>query len=193
MKHENYRNEINWSFLAHALIEFRNLNYEYIEVPWYINKMYTDYTFNSNNTFLLKYNNHLVGSAEQSFIYYILTNQIPYGKYCSITPCFRDEPILDDLHHKTFMKLELMYFYPNVKIENIFSMMDDVKNVYKKLFNISLDVVNITDKTYDLYFNGIEIGSYGIREVTNYSILYGTGLAEPRFSYLLNKGKINEN
>jgi hypothetical protein len=46
-----------------------------------------------------------------------------------------------------------------------------------------------TDVGYDLEINGIEVGSYGRREVGDFTWVYGTGLALPRFSQALNRGK----
>lgn len=37
----------------------------------------------------------------------------------------------------------------------------------------------------DIVFRGIELGSYGIREHKYLKWVYGTGLAEPRFSNVL--------
>ena len=39
-----------------------------------------------------------------------------------------------------------------------------------------------TPEGYDIELYGIEIGSYGIRRVRGFSWIYGTMLAEPRFS-----------
>ena len=43
--------------------------------------------------------------------------------------------------------------------------------------------------TYDIVDlkNGIELGSYGIRQFKDYKWIFATGLAEPRFSKILSK------
>ena len=51
----------------------------------------------------------------------------------------------------------------------------------------SVDVVP-TKEGYDLMINGIEVGSYGLRMGNGYEWVYGTGLAEPRFSVAINTG-----
>lgn len=43
------------------------------------------------------------------------------------------------------------------------------------------------DYGYDLLLSGIEVGSYGFREYKNNKWIYGTGLAEPRFSQAFEK------
>jgi hypothetical protein len=44
-----------------------------------------------------------------------------------------------------------------------------------------LKIVTTSDG-YDIEYNGVEIGSYGIRKTSFLEWIYGTGLAEPRFS-----------
>ena len=48
-----------------------------------------------------------MASAEQSFLELFLNKKIEYGRYCGITPCFRDETV-DYLHNNFFMKVELI-------------------------------------------------------------------------------------
>jgi hypothetical protein len=49
-------------------------------------------------------------------------------------------------------------------------------------------IINVDSTQRDIVTpDGIELGSYGIRTVGNVSFAYGTGLAEPRFSYAINK------
>ena len=49
-----------------------------------------------------------------------------------------------------------------------------------------------TDEGYDIVLNGIEVGSYGIRQHENLRWIYGTGIAEPRFSTALKIGAEND-
>jgi hypothetical protein len=39
----------------------------------------------------------------------------------------------------------------------------------------------------DINFNGIEVGSYGIREFEGFKWVYGTGAAEPRLSQAIGR------
>ena len=44
-----------------------------------------------------------------------------------------------------------------------------------------------SDESYDIESNGIELGSYGIRQHENITWVYGTGLAEPRLSIAIKR------
>jgi hypothetical protein len=44
-----------------------------------------------------------------------------------------------------------------------------------------------SDESYDIECNGVELGSYGVRHFENIDWIYGTGLAEPRLSTVMNK------
>jgi hypothetical protein len=59
--------------------------------------------------------------------------------------------------------------------------MSDAKHVLSNLTHKRIDVMS-TDEGADLMIDGIEIGSYGIRTYNAITWVYGTGLAEPRFS-----------
>jgi hypothetical protein len=59
--------------------------------------------------------------------------------------------------------------------------MNDARYVLSQ-FSKKAIVVQPTDDCMDLTINGIEVGSYGKREFKNIKWIYGTGLAEPRFS-----------
>jgi len=58
----------------------------------------------------------------------------------------------------------------------------------EKLLNVRL-LLSRTAIGWDLNLYGQEIGSYGIRKLGGHHWVYGTGLAEPRFSTLVQMGK----
>jgi hypothetical protein len=111
----------------------------------------------------------------------------------AVTPCFRNEPF-DQWHSKYFMKLELFTLYDeaDVPVEaHITKMVGVAKRVLEYVGGKSLEI-EMTDQwksdptaigpTFDLTYKGIEIGSYGARRCEFCSWIYGTGIAEPRFS-----------
>jgi hypothetical protein len=124
----------------------------------------------------------LIGSGEQSFISNF--NKL-YGKYQTCTPCFRMEQDFTDLNKMQFMKIEL-FRNDIISNEALFKMMDCVKDVMTAEFNVDPIIVKTGPESWDININGIEVGSYGRRSIkhndVNYTFLYGTGLAEPRFS-----------
>jgi hypothetical protein len=149
-----------------------------------------------------------VASAEQSFIQMqmdaIAAGTRIGGNYCAITPCFRNESVLDDLHHPYFMKLELIVW--NGGIRDLTGMLDIAREwlgrehpgdhpgddlLTSVVPNNDPDPLSVT-QAYDIstVLTGIELGSYGIRmhdKVGRWA--YGTGLAEPRYSLALEREK----
>ena len=188
------RKNIDWSVINSAINYYKFHGYEYIEVPWWVSKdtlMITcpdeNYAFNTGDQFL-------VGSAEQAFLHLDSQNKIDREKYyVACTPCFRNEVENDDYHHKTFMKVELFIgFSVNQKtdeelmeIKNKF--INDAYEFFKKYLELFYTEFNIeivdTPAGQDIMLNGIELGSYGIRSHGDLIWIYGTGVAEPRFSF----------
>jgi hypothetical protein len=126
------------------------------------------------------------------------------GSFCALTPCFRNEPVLDDLHQPYFMKLELITWDGN---EADMSRMIQLARIWyesehpgdhpgddlqiRVVENNDSDHLSVT-QAYDIVtaYTGIELGSYGIREHAKVGRwVYGTGLAEPRYSVALEAEK----
>lgn len=177
---------INWSLFPLAINEYAKLGYTYIDVPWLVDKEAIDATIPAwAKAFSLDLDSNekfLVGSAEQSFIYLALKNELPSGKYMALTPCYRDDKV-DLLHQKYFMKLELIDIarLHRSTVTSYPGIMNDARNVLSQFTKKSI-VFQPTDDGCDLTLNGIEIGSYGFRIYEGIKWNYGTGLAEPRFS-----------
>lgn len=195
----------SWENLSQALQQFKIYGFKYIDVPWIIPKIYTKATCkNRDDVFVTQYGD-LVGSAEQSFIYLASENKIDINneKYCSISPCFRNEKITSKTTRKNFMKLELIHFIFLEKEQikkRVFKLIELVKKFYQFHFDLCCSIIE-TDEGFDLCYDNfgkskiLELGSYGYREVCFHdekriSWIYGTGIAEPRFSIAL---KMKEN
>ena len=109
----------------------------------------------------------------------------------------------DATHTKYFMKLELIN-YSTVSTQSVDSIDHDVyKMVEQALIFFRLHapqsnkvtvetIANTQFPAYDILYDGIEIGSYGYRECMFCNWIYGTGLAEPRFSRLVNMDSIRQ-
>ena len=115
---------------------------------------------------------------------------VHYGRYQTITPCMRDNPF-DETHTKYFMKLELIDYMPDHILrpcfeEFIFMTMEDAIyawcTILEKVSYKKFKKVKINDTSWDIEYDGIELGSYGFRSCSFCSWIYGTGIAEPRFS-----------
>ena len=136
---------------------------------------------------------YLVGSAEQSFIHLDSIGELGNGKFVACTPCFRNEDYIDELHQRSFMKVEL-YRNDTANPDDLAGFIDEVVCFYRTRLNRSnpeafkkLVVRKFSDGTADLELGGIEIGSYGVRSYGDTHWMYGTAIAEPRFSTALAK------
>ena len=164
---------------------FNSKGYIQIEVPWIISSKASMTTSPSiqhvYHADLVR--EHFIGSAEQGFIQ-LIYDQSPKLKpdeyYFAISPCFRrDKP--DELHSRWFMKLELFALLPNMRGNDVVAHFKrDAATLHKFLFDVDMEFA----ANGDLEFNGIEYGSYGIREIGKQSYVYGTGLALPRAQLL---------
>lgn len=168
--------------LIEAIKFYQNHNIEYIDVPWDVSPEISALTKPANcKDFYLEKDTVLVASAEQSFLQ--VYDQLHDTKiYMALTPCFRDEPNIDEFHQKYFMKLELftkdaMRYYDVVCYAEEFFRLQLMAMPHREYEN---------QLTVDLKLKHIELGSYGVRQLNNGMIyVYGTGLAEPRFQQAL--------
>lgn len=202
--------QIDWGLLAKAKDFYSRRGYKYVEVPWIVRQEITELTIPKTALpFAVDNYGDLVGSAEQAFVQMKIDKLISEGKYQTITPCFRDD-VVDELHQKHFMKLELIDF--RTKQVSYGEILNDANDFFKLNLGLLMpagaeggkikveDVgprqkdINFYAKWLDgFWFNPIELGSYGARKIEHngntYSWNYGTGLAEPRFSSVKNLGK----
>lgn len=172
---------------------FSKRGYKSIDVPWMVTKPVLDCTNPGKNNLMVEGKNKgLIASGESGFLYLLTKGYLPCGKYQTITPCFREEEI-DFFHRKQFLKLELIIVLKNEKnpkdcLDNMvaealgnFSGLCNDKPVVKQV-EIDTDRWVKEEHLVDILMNGKEIGSYGIRHYEHLSWVFGTGLAEPRFS-----------
>lgn len=194
---------IDYKLLGEAQSYYSKFGYNYIEVPWMVSANCDNITKPAGvKEMKIEYNGkHIIASGEQGFLYLRMKGYINDGRYQTITPCFRNEA-QDNIHQKMFMKCELIEFVPiGMDMDELKAKMDDVaKDAYaffeihakdpRKLDYTAFDEIfppvtkslcrNLCQR--DIVYKGFEIGSYGIREYNDIAWIYGTGLAEPRFS-----------
>ena len=199
---------INYANLLQAMEMYRQYGYRYIEVPWTVPNaiaLRTAPDWVIDPLIKLENGKSLIASGEQGFLQLLSEGSLPIGDYQTITPCFRDD-IIDDMHCKQFMKLELISVV-NLEIndESVNAAILRIVNNAKQVFNkigikhemqttsiISSDIEDYQIDIEAVLNNGketIELGSYGVRETAYAKWIYGTGLAEPRFTRVLNKLK----
>lgn len=173
----------NWHNLTRSLDWYTQHGFTYLEVPWVVPSHITKITFDGTTENSIK-SGDLVGSSEQSFLYLHALGKLPPGKYCALTPCFRTEPVINETHRPYFMKLELI-ITDDVTDDNLKKMIVLCAECFGELSGQYPSFVP-TPYGYDIELNGIEVGSYGIRTHNDFSWIYGTGIAEPRFSVACN-------
>lgn len=157
----------------------------YKHIPWLVEENISNITKPQNRNNFYVRDKVLVASAEQSFITLLKNQDVGLGYYIGLSPCFRDEDDINNLHNNYFMKSEL-FITENVNSNNL----QNVINHALEFFNqyIKCEVIKINDLSYDIIDskNKLELGSYGIRMHNNYMWIYGTGCAEPRLTKLIN-------
>jgi len=187
---------IDYSILYESNLFYEQAGFKRIESPWTVTKEISNITKPENaiDYEIIGKNKVLVASGEQSFLYLYLKGFIPLGKYQTITPCFRDE-IFDYLHTKYFMKNELI-ITDKVDKQNLMFVINEAKKFFAPYLNIKEEELITLDTTidsnfpsYDILYKNVELGSYGIRSCKFLKWIYGTGVAEPRFSNLIKEIK----
>lgn len=188
--------EIDYRLLSFAIDHYKRLNYQNVETPWIVDyeniietapsrelgyavEVLTPVDTNHNKEFL-------VCSAEQGFIQLLRQGRlVPAYKFFSTSPCFRYEDDTE-IHSKEFIKLEL-FAYSNT-YEHACELMEEFVEDAYKFFVDHIDAGVRASRcgvsAYDLISSkDVELGSYGVREVDEVYIAYGTGLALPRASF----------
>jgi hypothetical protein len=178
---------INYKILDESINFYEKNGFSRVESPWTVTQQISQITKPQDKIdFEIKHNGKvLVASGEQSFLYLYLKGFLPKGRFQTITPCFRYESF-DFLHTKYFIKNELIDT-KDVSDKNLESIVQTCLEFFQKYLPGS-EVVK-TEFGYDIEWKGYELGSYGIRSCEFLDWIYATGVAEPRFSSLINLSK----
>lgn len=178
---------VDWVRIAQAIEFYKKEGFEYTEAPWIVPYDILMATCPHERYLIDSTLGGLVGSAEQSFMHLRQNCGLPPGRYVACTPCFRNEDVVDALRQHTFMKVELYESFddnPNIEVI-VDTALGFFRSVMSPEKHSALKVVNETAFSFDIELGGIEIGSYGARTYLGVNWIYGTGLAEPRFSTAL--------
>lgn len=180
---------IDYGIINDSIEYYDHFGYKRVESPWLVSKSAVDATCPSEgHSFELKHGGKcLVASGEQSMLYQHMKGYLPLGQFQTCTPCFRYEPF-DRTHAKYFVKNEL-FKTSGVNVNEV----DTMANLCLKFFTqyIPRAEIVVVDNGLDIVVDGHELGSYGIREHQGLRWIYGTAVAEPRLSTVLNIVGIN--
>lgn len=190
--------EISWSRTARAVKFYRSNGFCYVETPWVVPKITAQVTFPDDS---LPDPVH-VGSAEQGFLDLMFQSSAPdplpsgYTRlhpgqpYVSAGPCFRPQDAILEDHNPWFFKVELFIFGD----PQIAGLLEPLIHKAEAYFESELSIRHHeqsrrvpTLEGVDLYLGDLEIGSYGVRTHDGRTWVYGTGLAEPRFSLAMTR------
>jgi hypothetical protein len=178
---------IRWDFVSQAIAYYSGLGYSYVEVPWIVGPEAINVTLPPGHTAFTTMDGTLVGSAEQSFLHMALNGSLGEGDYVAATPCFRDDAV-DRLHQRTFFKVELISLSPQpLDASLVPSMARMAHDFFTRMPGGDAATIVRTQAGFDIELGGVELGSYGYRAYAGWYWVYGTGLAEPRFSLATGK------
>lgn len=169
---------------------YRQHGFKPISVPHVVSREISDLTRPAGRSELYHVEGETVysASAEHGFLELLSRGELEEGSYQALTPCYRDEPELDDIHFRIFLKLELAMVGGDAQANA-----DHMCNVAKRFFRtlgIKPFKVNAGNDLSPLQCDlvtghGLELGSYGVRQGVSKPYAYGTGIAEPRTSYVV--------
>lgn len=202
-------NAEQYRHLIDAIHYYERAGFKWLDVPWAVEReailmtrpahirtepMGYDVDYEGWNP---KKHLHPVASAEQSFLQMqmdaIAKGERMTGSYVTMTPCFRNEPVIDEIHLPYFLKVELIS-WDKTTGEDLSKMVAGARLLFEDhlwvdvVVNKDIDPIGVQAWDIISHHSGIELGSYGIRQHERVGRwLYGTGLAEPRFSIALEK------
>jgi len=188
---ENENNvKIDWVLIGEAVAHYSRLGFEYIETPWMVSKEAAGITCPDQNyhDVISRNNRVLVASAEQGFLQLDLDGKLQGEKYVSCGPCFRisdAEENKDGFHQETFFKVELYVRCDN--FDQAVEVAQQLATTAVQFMGYSAQIVPMGPTSWDIEYDGIEVGSYGAREYKNLCWAYGTGIALPRWTQAVNR------
>lgn len=180
--------------LGHSLTLWQSAGAKLIALPWMASQEVVDATRppeRAPNTDIHTPFGFLLASGEQAFME--MVSQLKDKQlYVGWTPCFRHEPAFDATHHYYFLKSEA---FVRCSASQAHLEVDRVRHIAMRGFESLLRLSNHTAHLefrqtadgYDIECNGIEVGSYGHRTYKEHTYVFGTALAEPRWSEALSQ------
>lgn len=176
---------ISMNIFMEAIQYYTGLGYKLIDVPQCVDFDVSQHTKPEGVPELFHRGMKVyVASAEQSFIQLYKEGKLKIGKYLAVTPCYRQESLLDNTHYSMFLKMELIV----IGEKKSYVVMKDAMNFFKKYVKVKYILTDEAEDSFDIIHDATdtELGSYGVRKMLNgVPYTYGTGIADPRLSYCI--------
>lgn len=175
--------------LLEAVSFYRCKGYKSITVPTVVEGRVVNATCPPWGDFRPDHGLYHVASAEQSFLQMMEEGYDLLGLYQATTACHRpSDADRGELYQEWFLKLEL---YSSDVHQGEELLLTDARECYAKHLNVPLEEIEVvpTELGRDLVFNGVEVGSYGIRlnVLGRHSWAYGTGFVPFRLGKAMEK------
>ncbi len=177
---------VNYKCIADAVEFYGTRGYGYLDVPWSVDGKALEITAPPGSSWFPHADKWLVASGEQSFLEMLQRKTLKPGKHLCVTPCFRRESEYHEYTRPYFMKAELIIAGSEDPMD-MECALHDAADFFNRYLPKPVKFQG-TEIGTDIMYDGIELGSYGIRNhETTGPWVYGTGVAEPRFSYVLSR------
>jgi hypothetical protein len=183
---------INYNRIAQAQAFYKGRGYQNVEAPWLVMPQAVRATLPLGKTLMETVRGVMVNSGEQAFIQLIMDGKMEPGTYQTTTPCFQDAAD----HHSPYyfgadennpwsQQVELIWYQPDDVRASYERVVNDVMSCFFEISDAEAFDAMQNEEGVDLRFNGIVVGSYGVRKMNEHLWVYGTGLIEPRFTIAL--------
>ena len=170
---------VDYRIIADAQRYYAERGFEEVPVPWIVHRPAYYATKPPEAPDFFSLGGYLNASGEQGFIE-LLMSGAALGRNQCVTACFREEPVLDALHLRYFMKLELID--TSATVRSLDAMIVLAKTFIGRYRDVRIIRTDERRHSYDIVDRetGTELGSYGIRTHDDLAWTYGTGVALPR-------------
>ncbi len=177
---------IDYEKIVDAISFYESNGFVYKDVPWLVTHDSYFATRPQQALDIVSILGYHVASGEQSFIELLSQGDLQ-GKYMCVTPCYRHEERVDDLHFKSFLKAELID--TKAHEANLHALINSAVQFFSRYTCVEVIKTEESASSYDIIDQNtkIELGSYGIRTHGPLSWVYGTGVALPRLDTVLSK------
>ncbi len=146
--------DVDWQLLGKAMFHYECAGFKPLTVPWSVPNDVAMVTCPDQDRMYAFEDEVLVGSAEQAFMAMQFQGQLPPGGMW-LAPMFSERAVLDDLHQKYFMKVEL-YSTEENQVGKALELAKAAQNFMKAWGQVQKPEIVKTEEGFDLVVAGVE-------------------------------------